>query len=401
MSEKTQNIDLSSSLLDAMQQAEAVGLDAAGIEEVYYRYLSFHTHKKGVPYHGTFELTPLCNLSCKMCYVRLSPEQMGERSLLPAETWIKLIDLAAKAGMISATLTGGECLAYREFDEVYLHLQALGIRTTVLTNGVLLDEERIRFFQQYPPALIQVTLYGSSEEEYEQVCGARRFETVLANIKRANEAKLWLTIAITPNRFLPDGGETLLKLVDSLNIHYKVNSCLFAPRPGTGREKDSIDIELEDYVRIYTLRAQLSGESLTPVDPAELPVPAGSSEKQRTGLLCGGGMNVFTIQWDGTMIPCSALFQIQAFPLKSGFEAAWKTIHEAALHFPVPAECEACNYKSVCTICPALHAQEALPGHASPGQCLRTRRLVESGLVRMNLSDSNKFYQEKYGGEVI
>ena len=101
-----------------------------------------------------FELTPLCNLNCKMCYVRLTLRQMGERRLLPTDVWLDLIDRAAEAGMMKAALTGGECLTYPGFDEIYLHLQELGIRTAVLTNGVLLNEERIRFFQRYPPALI-------------------------------------------------------------------------------------------------------------------------------------------------------------------------------------------------------------------------------------------------------
>jgi radical SAM protein with 4Fe4S-binding SPASM domain len=361
---------------------------------VYNEYFSYQTREKAVPYQGTFELTPLCNLNCKMCYVHLSPEQMGERSLLSADTWIKLIDQAAEAGMMNASLTGGECFTYPGFDEVYLHLQAQGIRTAVLTNGVLLDEERIRFFQQYPPALIQITLYGSSEEEYEQVCGARRYETVLANINRAVEAKLPLFIAITPNRYLPDRGEGLLRLVTSLGIPYNINSCLFTPQPGTGREKDSVDMELEDYIRLYTLRAQLNGASHTPIDPAALPEPAARSERQVTGLRCGAGMNAFAIQWDGTMIPCTSLHYVREYPLKNGFEAAWKTIHEAALHFSIPAECETCRYNSVCPACPAIHAQDAPPGHASPRQCRRARRLVESGLVRLNAPEHNDYSHE-------
>ena len=28
--------------------------------------------KTGVPITGSFELTPLCNLNCKMCYVRMN-----------------------------------------------------------------------------------------------------------------------------------------------------------------------------------------------------------------------------------------------------------------------------------------------------------------------------------------
>ena len=105
-------------------------------------------------------------------------------------------------------------------------------------------------------------------------------------------------------------------------------------------------------------------------------------------------MNAFAIQWDGTMNPCSSLFHVKAYPLQNGFEAAWKTIHEAALRYPIPAECEACEYKGICFACPAIHAEDTPPGHASPRQCLRARRLVESGLVRLELSEDKELSQE-------
>lgn len=394
MHDKTAGVDFSGNLLETLRQAEKQGMDAAAAEKVYNEYFTFQTRKKAVPYQGMFELTPLCNLKCKMCYVRLSPEQLGERSLLMADSWIRMIDQAAVAGMMKAALTGGECLTHPDFDAIYLHLQELGIRTAVLTNGILLNEDRIRFFQRYPPALVQITLYGASEEEYEQVCGTRHFETVLANIRRAQEAGLSLFIAITPNRFLTDGGEALLKLAASLDIPYNINSCLFTPHPGTGREKDNVDMEMEDYIRLYKLRAQMNGEVITPVDPASLPEVARQTEPQKLGLRCGAGMNAFTIQWDGAMIPCSSLLQIRESPLRDGFQAAWNAIHEAALHFPIPAECEACEYNSVCPSCVAIHAQDAPPGHASPRRCQCARQLVESGLVRLHTPKDNDFSHE-------
>lgn len=394
MHDKTAGVDFSGNLLETLRQAEKQGMDAAAAEKVYNEYFTFQTRKKAVPYQGMFELTPLCNLKCKMCYVRLSPEQLGERSLLMADSWIRMIDQAAVAGMMKAALTGGECLTHPDFDAIYLHLQELGIRTAVLTNGILLNEDRIRFFQRYPPALIQITLYGASEEKYEQVCGTRHFETVLANIRRAQEAGLSLFIAITPNRFLTDGGEALLKLAASLDIPYNINSCLFTPHPGTGREKDNVDMEMEDYIRLYKLRAQMNGEVITPVDPASLPEVARQTEPQKLGLRCGAGMNAFTIQWDGAMIPCSSLLQIRESPLRDGFQAAWNAIHEAALHFPIPAECEACEYNSVCPSCVAIHAQDAPPGHASPRRCQCARQLVESGLVRLHTPKDNDFSHE-------
>lgn len=153
-------------------------------------------------------------------------------------------------------------------------------------------------------------------------------------------------------------------------------------------------MEMEDYIRLYKLRAQMNGEVITPVDPASLPEVARQMEPQKLGLRCGAGMNAFTIQWDGAMIPCSSLFQIRENPLRDGFQAAWNAIHEAALRFPIPAECEDCSYNGICPSCAAVHAQDAPPGHASPQRCQRARRLVESGLVRLHTPKDNNFPHE-------
>ena len=38
-------------------------------------YLYRKSALSGVPISGTFELTPVCNMDCKMCYVRMSRQQ--------------------------------------------------------------------------------------------------------------------------------------------------------------------------------------------------------------------------------------------------------------------------------------------------------------------------------------
>ena len=41
-----------------------------------------HLHNKagrlGIPLSGTFELTPMCSMACRMCYVRMTPEQVRQ-----------------------------------------------------------------------------------------------------------------------------------------------------------------------------------------------------------------------------------------------------------------------------------------------------------------------------------
>ena len=37
----------------------------------FYKQVWEEAFAKGIPISGTFELTPRCNISCKMCYVHL------------------------------------------------------------------------------------------------------------------------------------------------------------------------------------------------------------------------------------------------------------------------------------------------------------------------------------------
>ena len=57
-----------------------------------------------------------------MCYVHLNAEQLKGQKLLSAEQWEKIMSEAIEAGMLYASLTGGECLASPNFDRLYLYL---------------------------------------------------------------------------------------------------------------------------------------------------------------------------------------------------------------------------------------------------------------------------------------
>ena len=52
------------------------------------------------PLNGTFELTGRCNLSCKMCLVRVDRKRMAELNLRErtGEEWIDMARQAAAAG---------------------------------------------------------------------------------------------------------------------------------------------------------------------------------------------------------------------------------------------------------------------------------------------------------------
>ncbi|MBR2526974.1 MAG: radical SAM protein [Blautia sp.] len=377
----------------------------------FSEFLEAKARKQGVPIHGQFELSPLCNLSCGMCYVRLSPEQLGDRCLLTVDQWKGLIHQAFEAGMFQATLTGGECLAYPGFEELYLYLHSLGCEVDVLTNGTLLDEGRIRFFQNHLPALIQITLYGQNEDVYERVTGRRVFHTVLDHLRQVKEAGLPLLITITPNRALGEDVFETIRLARELTEKVFINTSLFAPPEEPWRLKVSEDPDADYYARILRFDEELQGKTLQEYPEQELPLPGGpcrrcedtgfacgstaeaakpvsediaSGEKaafgEEKGLICGGGRSGFVINWKGEMRICNRL-DAKSFPLREGFEQAWKKIHQTAENWPRAAECRGCAYENVCSICAADAMKYAKPGKMPVGLCERTRYMVSRGVL--------------------
>ena len=133
---------------------------------------------RGIPISGIFELTPRCNLNCKMCYVRLTPAQMEPLGReLSAEEWLSLGQQAKDAGMVFLLLTGGEPTIRQDFPYIYEKLSQMGLSISINTNATLLTQEIREVWHRFPPAQVNVTVYGTCPEDYEKLCGTTAIET--------------------------------------------------------------------------------------------------------------------------------------------------------------------------------------------------------------------------------
>lgn len=336
------------------------------------RLLEKKARQRGVPLHGMFELTPLCNLDCKMCYVHLTHEQMGDRRLLSTQQWQLLMEQAIQCGMIDATLTGGECLTYPGFDELYLYLQSKGIRISVLTNGLLLDEKRIDFFKKHPVNVLQVTIYGTDNEGYERVTGKRVFDLVIGNVKLAKAAGIPVKVGVTSSKYMGTDDEKVFGYLSELGINVSMNSRLFEARNETGRHLAEYDQTDEDYIRLRKKYIQQRGIVVSE-ECGDLAVEMPCV----LGIKCGGGNSGFSVDWQGNLYACSMLRDICEDPFRKGFASAWEKVHEAARQYPNPIECVNCAYQALCTKCVAAHRDGALPGHANPKICERTKLMLQ------------------------
>ena len=360
-------------------------LDAENIHD-YRRYrevrkfFDFKAREKYVPVSATFELTPLCNLDCKMCYVHLNREQLNGASLLTTEQWKDLMRQSVEAGVMFASLTGGECLTYPGFKELYLYLFSMGIQVSILSNGILMNDDIIELFKKYPPARIQITLYGASEDGYEKVTGHRVFNKVISNINKLREANLPLSISITPNEFMDDGVQAVRLLV-GMGIPFIVNSSIMTPRNETGREVH--DANLDTYVEILRTWKEITGGEVYPECDEESLPSVGGSQESSVGVKCGAGRSSFSISWSGDMKPCNLFPCEPQYPLEVGVRKAWEGLTVIAKNFRNPSECEGCKYYDSCKHCAVEHATGAPIGHANPSVCEWTKRMIKEGIYKL------------------
>ena len=370
------NYSAAKNLLDLLKVLKEAGVP----DNLHWRYIEKYQGKKareiGIPLYGQFELTPLCNLDCKMCYVHLNNEQFKGARLLPGKWWKDLAFKAHSLGMMNAVLTGGECLTYPEFDEVYMFIRNLGVKVFIKTNGVLLNKERIAFFKKFQPRGIIISLYGSTNDVYNRVTGQAVFDIVYENILQLKNCDLPISIALTPNEYMYDDIKNIIDLVNQLSIPLSVNAMLFPPRKETGRE--ICDLSPEKYVRIFKSLGQEESHSIVPQNEAELK-ECDITETPKVGLGCSAGRSFFDVSWNGIMSGCTNLDSLKVSLLENEFATAWELINADAISYSLPIECNECEFNNLCFNCTAYRQNRNDRGHCNLEVCNRTKIFVKEG----------------------
>ena len=104
-------------------------------------------------------VTGRCNLLCRHCFM-CSPQ--GKYGQTEREDMLRVLSMLEAANVACVSLTGGEPLLYPHLRELIAGLSAKGIAVNeVVTNGVLLDEELLRFLQEHDQKpMFQISLDG-------------------------------------------------------------------------------------------------------------------------------------------------------------------------------------------------------------------------------------------------
>ena len=299
-------------------------------------------YKQCRPIQATFELTPRCGLDCKMCYVHLHPEEIprcGRGRELTAAEWIEMGRQAQEAGVFSLCVTGGDPLLHPEFETIWKELSGMGFWITLQTNAYSITEKMEELFYEYPPQEAKITLYGSNDEVYRNVCRVENgFTKVNEGIQKLRNLKIPIQVVTTfVKQNIEDRDNIFRYAVTNRYRWYYSTSCYPSLRGASTNAKECA-------LSVYDLGCSEE----TSREWNEKPV---MKKDKKPCEYCSIYRTGYNITWDGYMRFCLFLDEPKIDVLENSFEENWKRLQEYSESIRWPVECYECPVQDKCRRC--------------------------------------------------
>ena len=327
--------------------------------------LNIKAAQQRIPLNGAFELTPLCNFKCRMCYVRQDPEQVSAcGGLRGIDFWLDIAEQARDAGFLFPLITGGEPFTYPGFRTLYEQMHRMGLQLCINSNGSLIDEAAVDWLVQSAPGRINITLYGGTPEAYGRLCGnPGAFGRVLHAADLMTEAGILFRFNCS---LTPDNAEDFDRILEIGQRYGKpvrfatymfpslrgkgeigTNAARFAPEQSAYYEvlmnyRQTEPAVFRRLARQCTGFTELTEEQLRAAE-------AGEPGKAR----CVAGRRSFWLDWQGNLSGCGVYMRPSYSLDEYSFADAWKKIVEYTDALRWGPACHNCPNARLCFTCPA------------------------------------------------
>ncbi len=349
-----------------------------------------------IPLGGSMELLPLCNMNCKMCYVRMTKEEMNGTgySMLSCDEWLRIADEGIEQGMLFLLLTGGEPLLYPEFTRLYQELSKRGLILSLNTNGTLINEETAKLLSSFGCRRVNITLYGKDDETYGRLCSnPKGFSQVMegAKLLKKYNVPFRFTCSLTPDNV--EQLEELYEIARSFDVPLSVAAYMF---PASRREVDadhqfrlSPEKAGEMIVKSYQLsnpEADMEVAARITLDKAQNPPRFAYCD----GFACHAGKSGFWMNWKGELLPCGMFTDFKISLKEHSFKECWEYIVKKCSRVPTCSECKDCEKQNICQVCQANCFNETGSYTGKPEYMCRMTDAMIGGMSRFVNNDSNR-----------
>lgn len=242
--------------------------DKKYVEDLYKRVKYMQNNRSyplefEMPITLQFELLSECNLYCKHCY-----NQSGEKenqSAMKAEDWKRLArNIVENGGIFQCILSGGEPLLIGDdlFDIMDI-LHDDGTSFVIITNGYLLNKEKVKRLLKYRYYWLQVSIDGDCanfHDDFRQVKGS--WERAVSGAFEVSNSGIPLVVAHTVTPATIDRVPKMADLAYQLGAtSLMLGQVLPSGRANRYLDEILLDAEQENYMyeQIENIRKEYGG----------------------------------------------------------------------------------------------------------------------------------------------
>jgi PqqA peptide cyclase len=296
------------------------------------------------------ELTHRCPLQCPYCSNPLEMDKAA--SELDTATWQRVLEEAAKLGVLHVHFSGGEPAARKDLEALVARAAALGLYTNLITSAVLVDRARMLALAKAGLNHVQISVQGSDPANADRIGGykgghARKIE--VAGYVR--EAGLPLTLNAVMHRQNLDELEEVIDLAVRLgarrlevaHVQYygwalKNRAALMPSRAQLERATATVDAARE------RLKGRLVIDYVVPDYYA----------RQPKACMGGWGRRFLNISPSGDVLPCHAASTLPGMTFENVRAHSLKAIWDGSAAFErfrgtgwMPEPCRSCDRREV------------------------------------------------------
>lgn len=316
-----------------------------------------------IPLTVNFELTPICNLGCDMCFIRTEKSVVDNLGgLHTVEEWLDIAREFKKMGTLFILLTGGEPMLYPGFKELYAELKKMGFILTINTNGTMIDEPMAQVLHEYTPRRMNVTLYGPDRDYYQRLTHhADGFDRCMQGLKLLRKYNIDTKMNISLVKSNEGTHQQLLQIAKDLDIPAVTNSYMFpCMRSHCAGKRHIVNERLDPDKAAFESVEYLKykkGEDFEQSAKAMLQIVE-QYEPHPLGLDCRAASSSCWVNWQQILSPCVMMeapwYDLHQVPVPE----AWKQLVTASTELPKHEECGKCKLKLVCEVCYAGASHE-------------------------------------------
>jgi pyrroloquinoline quinone biosynthesis protein E len=296
------------------------------------------------------ELTHRCPLQCPYCSNPLELERASGE--LETAEWCRVLDEAAKLGVLQLHLSGGEPTARADLEALVAHARGLGLYTNLITAGVLLDERRIESLRDAGLEHVQLSFQAAEAATADRVGGYRGGHAKkLAVAVAIRAAGLPLTVNAVVHRQNLDQLERMIELALELDAHrievahVQYYGWALRNRAALMPTREQLEAATAIVERARAAhRGRLAIDYVIPDYWAKRPKPC----------MGGWGSNVLNVTPQGRVMPCHAAASIPGMAFASVRKRSLRWIWQESPAFQcfrgtdwLPEPCRSCALKEV------------------------------------------------------